>query len=219
MYKIILLLLLSNLLFAKNPFIYSALGDNIYNNVKNIEKLKEIESYKPYIKDIEKYLQDVKKTKEYGYKIQKHQSQRDKSRYLQKLRDLSKKNDFFVRSVEKKFKSSIQNNNYKLFSNIVSSQLLDDTYESEIMEYYLKNSQKIETNNRIEKYLDKNKKVLSKKEVKEKRLKLKQDRELEKIKRIREADKAQQEALEKRLEEEIKKQKSKIMEEQINSLI
>jgi len=41
MIKIILLSLLSTLLIAQNPNIYSALGDVIYDNVEKIEKLKK----------------------------------------------------------------------------------------------------------------------------------------------------------------------------------
>ena len=52
MKKLIIITLFTIQLFAQstttsqNPFIYSALGDKIYNNAKNIEKLKFSLEYK-----------------------------------------------------------------------------------------------------------------------------------------------------------------------------
>ncbi|SFV51246.1 hypothetical protein MNB_SM-7-888 [hydrothermal vent metagenome] len=71
-------LLLSTLLFAQNPIVYAALGDVIYNNVDNIEKLKNIDEYKIYDEKIDKYVADVKKAKEEGFAVENGSDCKDK---------------------------------------------------------------------------------------------------------------------------------------------
>jgi len=218
MYKLLLLTFLFTFSFAKNPIVYAALGDIIYNNVDKIAKLKNIEIYKENRKDINLYLSDVKKTKKYGFDIQKN-LKKDKNIYLNQLRKLSKKNDFYIRNIDEKFHLSMKENNYKLFMDLVNNNLIDESYKNSILEYYFKHSSNIKLSGVLEKYVQDNQKLKDKNDMKKRYLAAKKHRENDKINRIRKADKEAQDALEKKLEEELRKKKDEIIKEQQRELL
>ncbi|MDF1882403.1 hypothetical protein JHD49_00440 [Sulfurimonas sp. SAG-AH-194-C21] len=213
MYKLILITLFTTLLSAHNPKPYAALGDVIYNNIKNIESLKEIDAYKLYIDDIDKYTSEVYKAKEEGYALEKKSSSSAKKGYLNKLRSLSKTNDYFLRSLKNQYKESMKKDNYKLFSQIINSGLLNtQKNKKEIIDYYYKNKENLTSQGIIDSLLEEDARLRAKKEGQKKRYKTKQQLEAEKIKRIRENDKAQQKKLEADLQKDLNTKKAKIRE-------
>ena len=217
MKKIIILFIFSILLFAKNPDVYAALGDVIYDNAPKIEKLKTITEYVSSPKEIDKYISDVEKTKKIGYKIESGDESIDKKSYLKSLRKLSKTNDYFVRHVYKVYKNALESEDSWLLSQMINSGLMDTKkYKKEIIEYYKTHSDIMDTSGVIQKYLDEDAKLRVKKNkpvglTKEQMLKAK-------IKRLREKDRLKQEAIQKSLEEQVAKEKVKIRQEQVEEL-
>ena len=219
MKKIILITLFTCLLFADNPQIYSALGDVIYDNVEKINNLKTINQYDSDTNKIDKYVNEVKKTKKDGYAILKGDKTIDKMGYLNRLRKLSKTNDYFIRSAKINFKQAISKEDNCLFSKIINSGLVDtDKYKEQIINYYFAHSDDINASGVIQSYLDKDKKLRAKKEAQRKVYISKKKREEAKIKRIRENDLEKQKELEKKLDAEVKAQKLQIREEQKKEL-
>jgi hypothetical protein len=211
MHKIFIIALLVTLLNAQNPKVYAALGDVIYDNVDNIEKLKDINAYQSYINDIAEYVAEVRQAKEVGLLIESSANHQGKKSYLSTLRRLSKKNDFFIRSVQSNYKNAIDSNNSELFSQIVNSGLIDTNRNKEqILDYYFQHAEDINASGIIQKYLDEDAKLKAKRDAAAARYKTKKMREAEKIKRIRENDLEAQRALEKRLQEEVNKKKLEI---------
>lgn len=219
MYKILLFLLLPLLVFAQNPKVYSALGDVIYDNVQDIAKLAKIDEYKIYSAKIKKYVNAVVLTKRMGFSIENEELGVDKKAYLNRLRELSKDNDFFLRLVDRSFKESLKNQNSLLFYSVINSGLLNtQKYKKDIIDYYFKHSDEMNTTGLIQQYLDEDAKLKAKREAQKRRYKSKKQRELERIRRIRQKDKEQQERLEKELDEKLRKEKEKIREYQKEEL-
>ncbi|MEN4045958.1 MULTISPECIES: hypothetical protein [Sulfurimonas] len=218
MHKILLLLILVTLLAAQNPKAFSALGDIVYNNVDKIQKLANIDEYAPYEKKIQEYATAVKKLKKEGFSLDEG-AVKDKMRYLNRLRELSRTNDFFVRSVKRNLDLAIENENSKLFTKLANSGLIDEKRsKSKILDYYFAHSDDVNTTGIIQKYLDEDKKLQAKKERKKSLLQRKKERELEKIQRIRKKDKLEQQKLEEQLNKEVQKKKLQIREEQKKEL-
>ncbi|QOP40468.1 hypothetical protein [Sulfurimonas marina] len=220
MRKLFLLVLLSTLLFSKNPDVYAALGDVIYNNVDNISKLKDINQFSVYKDKIEKYTQKVNATKAFGFKIEQGEPNFDKKTYLSSLRALSRDNDFFLRLAKKFYEDSITTENSQLFSEIINSGLINtDEHKQEIIDYYFAHQEDINASGVIQAFLDADAGLRGKKETELKNIKSKRERELERIKQIREKDKREQEALEQKLQKELEAKKKEVREEQKRELL
>jgi len=215
MYKILIISLLTTLLLASNPKIYSALGDVIYGNVDKIEKLKDIEVYSLYKSDIIKYVSEVNETKKKGFALEISPSKDAQKAYLESLRELSKKNDFFVRSAQSNYKKAMKDENNLLFSKLINSGIIDtQKNKQEIINYYFKHSDDINASGIIETYINEDA-LLKKKQSKQKaKYKTKKMREAEKIKRIRQNDIDAQKELEKKLQDEVNKKKLEIRKNQ-----
>jgi hypothetical protein len=212
---IVIISILSSFLLAQNPSVYSALGDVIYDNSENIKELKNLPAYKDSIGKIQAYLQDVKNTKAYGFDVQNEKNGADKIKYLSKLRELSKTNDFFVRSIKNNFEASINDENNTLFLEMVENSMLDSQkYKNDILDYYFAHSDDINATKTIRKFLDEDKSKAKRAVY----IKSKNKRQEEKIKRIRENDRIKQERIKKTLEEEVAKKKQEIKEEQMKKL-
>ena len=217
--KIFLLLLVSVVLFAQNPRVYSALGDLLYDSVDKIQKLELIDEYKVYRPKIEHYAQEVAKAKKIGFAIENGDSSVSAKTYLQKLRKLAKEHDFFLREVDASFHEAIKTQNSKLFHAIINSGLLDtDRYKKEIIEYYFKHSNELSTEGLIQQYLDEDARLRAKREAQRKHRKTKKQIEQERIMRLRKKDKAEQERLEKELQEKLLKKKQQIRKYQEEEL-
>jgi len=220
MKKIIILFSLAVSLMAKNPNVYAALGDVVYDNAPKIEKLKTIVEYTPSRNVVERYLDSVKKTKELGFKIESGNKSIDNKKYLNKLRELSKTNDFFIRQVYKTYKIALKNEDSWLLSQMINSGLMDtEKYKDEIVEYYMTHSDIMDTEGIIQKYLDEDKKLRAQQKLSKIKVGLSREEMLNaKIKRLRENDKLKQEAIKKSLEAEVAHEKVKIREEQVKEL-
>lgn len=224
MKKLLLVLILSLSLFAtvdiplKNPKVYSSLGDVIYNNLPKIQALKQLDEYKSLTAKIDKYSLDVQKAKKFGFELEAgYESESDlKLDYLQYIRKLKKENDFFVRSVYSSLRSAIDSENNTLFISIVNSGLIDTRKnKNKIMNYYNKHKNEIKTDGVIQGFIDED---YIKKHNKKDWAKIRKQLELKNIKRIRANDKLKQEALEKRLSEEVRLKKEAIRAEQEREL-
>jgi uncharacterized membrane protein YheB (UPF0754 family) len=219
MNKFVILSLLATFLLAKNPNVYAALGDVIYDNAIKIEKIRTIVEDDISAAMIDKYLADVKKAKDDGFKIEAGKII-DKKAYLNKLRELSKTNDFFVRYVYKRYKKALKEDDSWLFSQMVNSGLMDTKkYKDEIVEYYMTHSDVMDTKGIIKKYLDEYEQLKAQQKVSKVKVTLtKEEIQRARIERLRRNDKLKQEAIKKSLEEEVAQEKSKIREEQIKEL-
>jgi len=222
MYKLLLITILTFILNAntlENPKPYAALADVIYDNVEDINKLKDLEEYKIYVDDIEKYVAKVRATKDEGYKLELQKANITQREYLNRLRELSKKNDFYLRTAKDSYTSSMKENHYSLFSDIINSGLIDtDKRKEEIIDYYYKHSDDINSSGVIDDYLNADAKLKALKDSQKKHYKTKKQLEEEKIKRIRANDKAEKEKLEQTLQEDLKDKKLKIRQEQKKEL-
>jgi hypothetical protein len=219
MIKTLLLTLIVTCGFAANPAVYSALGDVIYDNVAHIENLKDIKEYERYKVRIDAYVAKVAQAKEEGFKLEKGDISIDKKVYLQKLRELSVTNDFFIKDVHASYKASMRDNDNELFSKIINSKLLDiDKYKSEIKEYYIQNSEEITQEGVIQQLLDEDARLAKQRDLNKKKYKSPQELEREKIERLRKKDKEKEEALQKALEKELQEKKKNILKEQIKEL-
>lgn len=219
MYKILIITLLTTLLNASYPKVYSALGDVIYENAEKIEKLEDIEIYSIYKVDIEKYVTEVNKTKEEGFTLESAADKEAQKAYLTSLRALSKQNDFFTRSAQSNYKNAIKEENSFLFSQLINTGLIDtQKHKEEIIDYYFKHAEDINASGVIQSYLDEDALLKEKKDAQSAKYKTKKMLEAEKIKRIRQNDIDAQKKLEKKLQDEVNKKKLQIRTDQKKEL-
>ena len=220
MKKLLILFLFTTFLWGQNPQAYAALGDVIYDNAKGIKKLQSINSFSVLKPKIEKYLLDVSETKKYGFALDNNKDATTKKEYLNKLRELSKTNDFFVRSARSTYRSALQNNDSQLFSKLLNTGLIDiKSNLTQIKTYYEQHSDEINATQYVKNFFDEDEK-LKQEALKSKKPHItKEQLEELRIKRIRENDRAKREALKKALDEEAIRKKIKIREEQKKELL
>jgi len=224
MYKIILLTILTTFLLSQdslNPYPkpYAALGDVIYHNVDKIEKLKNINGFEFFKGDIESYVSEVEKTKEDGYQLEKNQSRISKKEYLNRLRTLSKKNDFYLRTIKSGYLSSMKSNNYEQFSQIINSELIDvNSSKRVIIDYYYEHEDDINASGVIETFLDEDARLKALKDAQRKKYKSKKTLQEEKILRMRKNDEEAKIKLENKLQDDLVQKKLEIRENQKKEL-
>ena len=217
----ILIIFLSVQAFSNqlNPKPYAALGDVIYNNVENIDKLITSECYSLYTDEIKAYVKDVNKAKEEGFALESKSSTKSKKLYLAKLRELSLKNDNYLRDIKNRYKLSMKNNNYELFSKVINSGIIDlEKNKQEIVDYYYLHSDDINSTGVIDNYLNEDAKLKALKDAQRKKYKSKKTLREEKIKRIRAADIEAQKKLEIKLQKDVMNKKLQIREDQKREL-
>jgi len=218
MYKIIFFLFLTTLLSAKNPNVYAALGDVIYDNVHKIEELGKLDSYKDYKLGISSYVALVTKTKELGFAIESGVELSKKGEYLAALRELSKKNDFYLRKAKSSFNTAIEKEDTALFMSLVNSEIIDTEQRKEdILNYYFQHQEDINASGVIQSFLDEDAELRNR-EAALHRIKSKKERDAEKIRRLRENDLETQKKLEEKLEAEVIKKKLEIRQQQRKEL-
>ncbi len=220
MKKLLILFIFSTLLLAQNPLAYSALGDVIYDNAKGIEKLQNIKLFEVFQPKIQKYLLDVSQTKKYGFALDNSEKGSTKKEYLNKLRELSKTNDFFLRSARNSYHSAIQSNDSQLFSQLLNTGLIDiKSNIVQIKTYYEQHSDEINATEYVKNFFDEDARIKQQEQRLQKPSLTKEQIEEERIKRIRANDRAKREALKKTLDEEAIRKKIQIREEQKKELL
>ena len=205
---------------ASNPKVYAQLGDTIYNNVSAIDKLKDMKAFELYHDKMAKYVEDVKQTKLIGYAIENGYSKVDKMEYLNRLRKLAKQNDFYLRLAQQSYARALENEKSDLFVSLINSGAIDTaSRKNEIIDYYYAHKEDINATGVIQNFLDEDAKLRALKEAEYKNRKTKKQLEEERLRRIREKDRREQEALEKKLEMELEKKKKELREEQKKELL
>ena len=201
---------------TENPKVYTSLGNEIYANMSAIENLKQIEKYQFFIEKIDIYVKKVKKTKAFGYEVASGNRSNFKLDYLKQLREHKKVNDYFVRSAHDTLKLAIDTKDNALFIDIVNSGLVNTrANQKQIMNYYTIHSSEIDPKGIIQTFLDEE---YALKNTKQYKPKTKAELQKEKVARLRRNDKLDAEALEKRLSEELRLKKEKIIQEQEREL-
>ena len=199
-----------------HPKAYESLGDEIYNNLSKIENLKTIQKYNKFKQKIEIYVQAVKDTKKLGFEVVSGKKADEKLDYLYRLREHKKINDYFLRSINDSYKYALDNQDNSLFEDVVNSGLLDvNVHKKSILSYYKAHSSELNPQGIIQVLLDEEELLKNKKKYKPK---TKEQLQAEKVKRLRENDRLDQEALEKKLAEELRMKKEKIIQEQEKEL-
>ena len=198
------------------PKIYESLGNEIYANAAQIKKLKKLKEYDGYKAKIDTYIADVKVTKELGYKLESQKNPEQKLEYLNALRQHKTTNDYFRRSAQSVLKSAIDNKDNALLKSIVKSGLLNTPKDKRRIANYYKHNKSALKSKKVSKKVSK--KSHSTKKVSTWRSKREQKRHEEKIKRLRKNDKLNEEAVEKKLSDELKMKKEAIRKEQEREL-
>ncbi len=210
MKNIVFLLLFSTFAFATNPKVYSSLGNEIYDSLDNVMKLKSISGFEKGSKDIIKYKQDVLKAKKNGFDIEGGKTLVDKSNYLKTLRALSKKRELYIREVNIMLKKSIKNQNSKKFNDLIQTDLVDmDKNKKEILNYYSNHKSEVTLSLNMKKLLDAEQKA-KKSRVKRAVNNSQESLNAKRVNRIRASDKREQELLEKNLQKESDEKKLEI---------
>ncbi|MCK9453879.1 MAG: hypothetical protein WCY51_02915 [Sulfurimonas sp.] len=219
MKNFILITLLSLILSAQNPTIYSQLGDQIYNNAQAIHKLKDIDKFSQYKKEIQEYIKDVNSTKLNGFAIELGDKSIDNLEYLQKLRELSKKDINFTRIAKNSFQEAIKEGNSRLFAEILNSGIIKiDDYKDEIFEFYSLFKDEIFLSDEVMSFIQSElEKQKSKQEAKG--AARKEETQAQRIKWLREKDRAKEQKIKELLEEELLKKKREIREHQKEELL
>ena len=215
---LLLVLFVPLYLFASSstyPKAYNTLGDKIYANVTKIERLKSIDALNELHHTIDRYLKEVQQTKALGFKVDSKERDNVRLEYLAYLRKHKKSYEFFLHRVRSAYELAKKEKNYKLFETLVQVDLLDRReYKQDILEYYHRYSRYIEPQSVLQEFLDEE--ALRKK--KKYKPKTKQQMQEEKLRRIRHNDQLEREALEKRLEKELREKKEAIRKNQEKEL-
>ena len=221
MYKLLIIALLTTLLNAENdnPKPYKSLGNVIYNNYEKIGNMTKVDTFKVHSKAINDYISDIIVTKQMGFSLEMREGSVSRKDYLDTLRELSKKNDGFLRTIESGYRNSIQNEESQTFLQIVNNELIDiEKNKHEIIAYYLEHREDINSSGLLKKLIKKNDRIRADKEAQRKRYKTKKMLQKERIQRIRNNDKAAKERLENRLENELERKRLEIRNNQKKEL-
>lgn len=220
MLKLFLLFTISIFLFAQNPSVYSLLGDVIYNNLDDIDKLANIESFSKEKKNILNYVERSKKLKEKGFLIDSGDLVYNKMDYLNELRELSKYNDKFVNLANAKLTDAIENNDTDSFKKLIDLDIINkENIKNRIGDFVLTHENELNSTNYYSVY----KEELEKEKIENERVKKINDATLKKekmskIERIRDKDKKRQESLQKELEKVVEDKKKQIYKKQKDEL-
>jgi len=208
MKTIIILSFIITSLFSQNPRVYSAIGDDIYNNVEAISNLKTLSAYPYEEKKINDYIKKVELNKKNGFKIESGNKEVSPAKYLKNIRKLSNINDSFKRKVEAMFNKALKDENSLLFIEMVNSKLLDTkAKQKKIMNFYIKHQDDISPVGVIQIFLDKDAELRRRREY---WLEAKKRKEIARIKYLREKDKADDKAMNEKLTKELNQKKKEI---------
>ncbi len=100
------------------PTIFTQLGTPLFQSAEQLQVLSITKSLSTPVQD---YNTLATKTKAYGLKVEKSTKKETKKQYLKQLRKLQKKHDALAIFLQKKLSRAIREDNYKLFTTLVSS--------------------------------------------------------------------------------------------------
>ncbi|MDY0116070.1 MAG: hypothetical protein RBR59_00660 [Sulfurimonadaceae bacterium] len=215
------LFLFVTFLVAEYPKVYAQIGDDIYKNLSNIEDLKNTKEFSRYTNEIEIYVYEAQKAKENGFMIENGDNSVDKNLYLEDLRKLVKTNDYFKNLVITTFEKSLSTKNNTLFVETVNSNLLPQSFEQKILDYYNNNVDAIIESGFLAILAQKQRDELEAKNAKKivkVTPKIKKDSNQEKMERLKKADLEKREAFKKQVEEEEARKKAQIIAKQKKEL-
>jgi len=219
MKKYILLLSLSLSLFAQNPKAFAALGDVIYNDVDKFEALKNMASMQDTKMSIDSYIDSAKSAKKMGHALDSKTGGIDSKSYLKVLRELSIERDAIISSSRDRFKEAIADEDGVTVNGMVANGVINaESYEKELLNYYEEfgedqNLSSVEP--MYMRYLNSLKKDTNRSLTQEQLDAL--DNEA-RIKRMRAKNKAKEDALTRSVDEQQKKDKQEVLNEQKKAL-
>ncbi|WP_345993437.1 hypothetical protein [Sulfurimonas sp. HSL-1716] len=206
--------------FAKNPAVYSLLGDVVYNNVSEIKRLSDLSLFSSEKQNIIEYAAECEELKKKGFSIEAGDVKYDKMEYLSELRKLSKINDRFVRLANTKFIKSIDDNDIGTFKELIDLKIVNKQAEKEkIRNFISEHKAQLETTQYYMTY----KEEMEKDKIEKERLSKQRNKNYAKekysnIERIRDKDKKRQESLKKELEKMVEDKKKQIYKQQKEGL-
>jgi len=221
-YLLTLITFLMTLHATSTPKVYAALGDVIYNDDAKIEKLLQLRSMQKYETKIKKYLEATAVAKEVGFSIEKGDTSLSKKEYLHTLRQLSKEHDYFIRDINSAFSKSIDMVDLETFTFLSQCSMVDLSNERErTLEFY--NVYKEDINSSAVDLVMFNQEMIIKNSQVKKVVKLDVNQTQtrpanNKVKRIREKDKAKKKAKEDAIEKESKIRKDAVQAKQKEEL-
>lgn len=199
-----------------SPKIYSRLGDEIYESVKNIKKLQQISRANDLEVRMKRYLNGVQDAKKLAYKIESMNKIELAPEYLNRLRELYKEKEYFRKIAKYKLTESIQQDNKYKFISLINNGFIDaNSYKSNIIVYYKRYGEEIISSKKVQDIVDQYNKSLRKKTYKKKSVKTKKK---ERIDRYRRLSKAKKEDFVNKLESELRIEKEKIEQMKIEEL-
>ena len=137
MKKYLLLLTLSLTLFAQNPKSFAALGDVIYDDVEKFENLKGLASMQDFQTSIDAYIVSANAAKKMGFSLDAKEGSIDGKSYLKELRKLSIERDAIVLSSRDRFKEAMADEDGVTINAMVGYGIIDsENYKSELINYY-----------------------------------------------------------------------------------
>jgi len=132
-----LFLIFASLLFSgEYPQRFKQLSIPLFDSLKPISKLSDIDG-------VNEYLENIEKSKSLGFRIDKTQNEKEIKEYLLKLRKLQKMHDNILHQVHKNIDTAVDNNDYELFLKLTEYEfdglLKNRALFSKSLEYYKKN--------------------------------------------------------------------------------
>ncbi len=116
-YLIVSLLFVNIFALEELPQTFKQLSSPLYKSAKNIEKLSNVQDLGS---SLESYIQDLDKLKVLGFKVDKKQDKKETHEYLLSLRKLQKDYDFILHQIHSSINKAIDNQDYKLFTELTS---------------------------------------------------------------------------------------------------
>ena len=137
MKKYVLLLTLTLTLFAQNPKSFAALGDVIYDDVAKFENLKGLASMQDAQTSIDAYIVSANTTKKMGFALDAKESSVDGKSYLKALRTLSVERDAIVLSSRDRFKEAMADEDGITINSMIGYGVINAAnYKKELINYY-----------------------------------------------------------------------------------
>ena len=219
MKKYLLLLTVTLTLFAQNPKSFAALGDVIYDDVDKFENLKNLASMQDFQAAIDTYIASADTTKKMGFAVDAKESSVDGKSYLKALRALSIERDAIILSSRDRFKEAMTDEDGITINGMLGYGVIDsENYKTELISYYEEFGEDQNLSN-VEPLYMQHLASLKKDNNTSLSQAQREARENEaRVKRMRAKNKANEEALARSVEEQQKRDKMNVLNEQKKAL-